>query len=184
MPTIRRSLRRLARQGGAFLASLLLLSAFLASSGRAAPAPLPTLSWGSSGDAVRLLQQRLAARGYYRGPIDGNYGATTWQAVRLFQSRNGLPADGTVSARTWSSLGYPPEAPSLVAAATSPATAVGATRAGDVDLLARLVMAEAHGEPFAGQVAVAAVVLNRMRNPAFPHTVAGVVFQRTSSSHR
>ncbi|MBX5465148.1 MAG: spore cortex-lytic enzyme [Clostridia bacterium] len=170
----------LRRRAAALLLGALLLAAagaVLAPARRpATAAPLPTLYWGSSGDAVRLAQQRLASWGYYHGPIDGYYGASTWEAVRLFQSRNGLPVDGTVGARTWAALGYSAQ-PAAATPAYSPAAAVGSLRSGNVDLLARLVMAEAHGEPFTGQVAVAAVILNRMRNPAFPNTVAGVIFQ-------
>lgn len=121
------------------------------------------------------MQGRLQQWGYYRGPIDGYYGAETYRAVRFFQSRNGLPVDGVVGPRTWAALGLP----TAVSASYSPAGAGAsvAARGGSVDLLARLVAAEARGEPFAGQVAVASVVLNRVRDPRFPNSIAGVIYQ-------
>lgn len=52
------------------------------------------------------------------------------------------------------------------------------SRAGvDRYLLARLVHAEAEAEPYSGKVAVAAVILNRIENPKFPNTLAGVIYQ-------
>lgn len=138
------------------------------------PGDLPTLYWGSVGPSVSTVQARLSQWGYYLGPIDGIYLSKTAEAVRRFQWRNGLSADGVVGPKTWAALGF--------AAASRTAPSRGASRAGaswydSVDLLARLIAAEAHGEPYAGEVAVAAVVLNRVENPSFPNTLAGVVFQ-------
>ncbi len=120
----------------------------------------PTLRLGSQGPHVEALQRRLAHWGYYRGPVDGQFGPLTEEAVRLFQKRNGLPEDGVVGRDTWILVGL-----------------WGAGTLSPVPLLARLVAAEAGGEPFWGQVAVAAVVLNRVEHPAFPDTVAEVVFE-------
>lgn len=138
---------------------------------RAGAAPRATLRWGSTGNDVCLAQRKLKAWGYYDGAIDCIYGPRMYAAVTLFQRRNGLKVDGIVGPQTWAGLGYS-------AGTTTAAAADGAsTRAGDLDLLARVVSAEARGEPYEGQVAVAAVVLNRVRDSRFPNTVAGVVYQ-------
>ena len=116
-----------------------------------------TFQRGSSGDTVTAIQQKLSAWGYYNGAIDGIYGSRTEAAVRYFQQKNGL------AVATLAALGI--NAPS-------------AGGNGDVYLLARLISAEARGEPYQGQVAVGAVVLNRMDHPSFPNTLSGVIYQR------
>jgi len=131
----------------------------------------PTLYWGSTGQDVRDVQWRLRTWGYYQGPVDGYYGAETYRAVVFFQQRNGLVADGVVGPSTWAALGLARGAAQAYSGSTPTA------RSGSVDLLARVVAAEATGEPFAGQVAVAAVVLNRVADPQFPNTLSGVVYQ-------
>lgn len=139
----------------------------------AVPAQAPatrTLYWGTRGDDVRWVQRRLRAWGYYTGSVDGIFGSRTAAAVRLFQRRNGLTVDGLVGPRTWEGLGLPmrrrPAAP----------RAGGATQA-NAHLLAQAVSAEARGETYKGQVAVAAVILNRVRHGSFPDTMAGVIYQ-------
>ena len=104
--------------------------------------------YGSRGNEVRQIQTRLKAWGYYKGAIDGIYGYQTYQAVRYFQSRNGLKVDGIAGKATLYALGLP--------TGTSPTTNK------NLDLLARLIHAEARGEPYEGMVAVGAVVLNRV----------------------
>lgn len=138
----------------------------------------PTLRYGARGDAVVLLQQRLKQWGYYAGNVDGVFGDATLRAVRLFQSRNGLTADGVVGPQTWAALGLLNRVSSGggTAAARTGGSAAG-NRSDTLELLARLIAAEAQGEPYIGQVAVGAVVLNRVRHPDFPNTVAGVVYQ-------
>lgn len=117
---------------------------------------------GSTGSTVREIQQRLSNWGYYSYTIDGIYGSRTVAAVKKFQSNNGLAADGICGSRTLSAMGISP----------------GSSQSSvDIDLLARLISAEARGEPYAGQVAVGAVVLNRMEHPSFPNTLAGVIYQ-------
>jgi len=135
----------------------------------------PTLYWGSSGRWVSDIQVRLRNWGYYDGPIDAYYGAATAQAVKFFQRRNGLRVDGVVGPQTYRALGiWVAQQP----ARTASAQTVGVSpRNNDVDLLARLVRAEAEGEPYEGQVAVAAVILNRVRSPNFPNTISGAVYQ-------
>ncbi|AOY76186.1 spore cortex-lytic enzyme [Clostridium formicaceticum] len=130
------------------------------------------LYWGSSGNEVTELQNRLTRWGYYDGPISGTYGPQTYEAVRLFQQRNGLVVDGVVGPQTRAALGMPTQA----AAPTTPVSR-GVSRSDDVHLLARTIHAESKGEPYEGQVAVGAVILNRVRSADFPNTLAGVVYQ-------
>lgn len=144
----------------------------------ASPGVRPTLYWGSRGENVRLVQSRLQQWGYYKGRVDGIFGRLTYQAVRLFQQRNGLPVDGIVGRQTYEGLGInfytadgqAPAAPASVATR-------GVTRSNDERLLAQLIRAEAEAEPYTGMVAVGAVVLNRVRSSRFPNTLAGVVYQ-------
>ncbi len=118
---------------------------------------------GSSGSVVTKIQQRLREGGYYTYTIDGIYGSRTAAAVKKFQKARGLTVDGVCGPETLSALGISVSSPS----------ADKNTRA----LLARLISAEARGEPYVGQVAVGAVVLNRVEHPSFPNTIAGVVYQ-------
>ena len=119
---------------------------------------------GSRGDEVRAVQQKLKSLGYDPGAADGIYGAATARAVRQFQSDRGLTADGVAGVQTLRALGL------------SGGT-VAESRSDDAALLARVISAEARGEPYTGQVAVGAVILNRVAHPSFPNTVAGVVYQ-------
>ena len=123
---------------------------------------------GSGGAVVTEIQTRLKNWGYYFGAVDGVYGSQTEKAVRWFQEKNGLTADGQVGDQTLAALGIP------TGQSTSESTDSGS---GSLDLLARLISAEARGEPYEGQVAVGAVVLNRIRHPSFPNSVAEVIYQ-------
>ncbi len=124
---------------------------------------------GSSGSGVRQIQTRLANWGYYSGKVDGIYGSGTENAVRKFQRNNGLTADGICGVRTLSALG--------LSNLANNAHAVSATNE-NVYLLARIISAEARGETYRGQVAVGAVVMNRVRSSKFPNTLAGVIYQK------
>ena len=146
----------------ALIFALNILIITLAQSAQAA-----TYRQGSSGEAVRTIQQKLVRWGYFDGPVDGIYGSKTAAAVKDFQRKNGLAADGVVGSATLAALGMQDSAPSGGSAAQS----------GSVDLLARVISAEARGEPYSGQVAVGAVILNRVGHPSFPNTIAGVVYQ-------
>ena len=121
--------------------------------------------WGSRGELVTQVQQKLQKWGYLKGAADGVFGKDTYDAVVLFQQRNGLTPDGVAGEATLAALGIP---------AAQQASAVRST---DLDLLARLVYGEARGEPYLGQVAVASVVLNRVAHASFPNTVSGVIYQ-------
>lgn len=124
---------------------------------------------GSSGATVTEIQQKLSQWGYYSGSIDGIYGSGTERAVKKFQQKNGLSVDGKVGSATLAALG--------ISEGSSAAQGDG-----DVYLLARLISAEARGEPYQGQVAVGAVVLNRMAHPSFPSTMSGVIYQKGAFS--
>ena len=128
---------------------------------------------GSRGETVKKIQQKLKRWGYYTGAIDGIFGANTRKAVVYFQRRNGLVADGIVGNKTFQALGI--SAGSSSQGSTS--SGVNGYSSSDVALLARLIHAEARGESYTGQVAVGAVVLNRVKNSAFPNTISGVIYQ-------
>ena len=152
-----------------------------------------TLVRGSQGNDVRELQGRLKFLGYYKGGVDGSFGYGTYWAVRNFQSKFGMKVDGQVGSQTRDRLvratrGYNPYNPprNQNNQAARP-TGGGSTRsasyggknvsANDLNLLANAVHGEARGEPYVGQIAIAAVILNRIDNPNFPNTIPGVIFQ-------
>lgn len=118
---------------------------------------------GSSGSEVTAIQKRLKNWGYYKGAVDGIYGSETQKAVKSFQRKNGLTADGVAGSATLAAMGI--------------ASGSNSASNNDVYLLARAINGEARGEPYAGQVAVGAVILNRVKHPSFPNTVAGVIYQ-------
>jgi len=123
--------------------------------------------YGSRGDEVRTIQTKLKAWGYYKGAVDGIYGSQTVEAVRYFQRKNGLVVDGIAGPKTLAAMG--------INSSSSSTSAVSNNN--DLNLLTRAVYAEARGESYTGQVAIAAVILNRLKNPSFPNTVAGVIYQ-------
>lgn len=125
----------------------------------------PTLSkMGSRGNEVKAIQQELKDRGIYNGSVDGIFGKATQDAVKKFQKQQNLTADGIVGAATLKKLGI------------SIGTMPSATDS-NVYLLARIISAESRAEPYIGQVAVGAVVLNRIEHPSFPDTLSGVIYQ-------
>ena len=127
------------------------------------------LEVGSSGANVTKVQNRLIQYGYMTGSADGKYGEKTRDAVILFQKRNGLTVDGRVGKATAAALGV-----TLTSSTSSSASTIVSA---DQKLLAKLVYAEARGESYKGQVAVAAVVLNRVSSSSFPNTISGVIYQ-------
>lgn len=122
---------------------------------------------GSSGSEVRQIQEKLKRWGYYNGSVDGIYGSRTEAAVKKFQRNNGLTADGIAGKATLSAMGIN----------SSSGSGGSGTGSNDLNLLSRVVYSEARGEPYTGQVAVAAIVLNRVSSSNFPNSVAGVVYQ-------
>ncbi len=125
---------------------------------------------GSVGSEVRKIQTKLKNWGYYTGSVDGIYGSRTESAVRAFQRKNGLTADGIAGPKTLAAMGLP------TGSSSGGNSSVSANSA-NVELLARVIYGEARGETYVGQVAVAAVVLNRVEDSRFPKTIAGVVYQ-------
>jgi len=145
------------------IGAAILVSVFLF--GAAAQAAY-ALAWGSTGTDVRKVQQLLSRWGYYDGAVDGVYGRQTYDAVRYFQRANGLGVDGKVGPETARVLGITLDG------------GTGDYTGADLALLARVIYAEARGESYTGQVAVGAVVLNRVKSALFPNTIAGVVYQK------
>ena len=127
------------------------------------------ISQGSRGTTVKTIQTKLKNWGYYKGAVDGIFGAQTKEAVKYFQRRNGLKVDGIVGDKTLKALGISTNNSSQGSSSYTDA---------DVMLLARLIYGEARGESYVGQVAVGAVVLNRIKSASFPNTMAGVIYQK------
>jgi len=138
-----------------------------------APDASAAVYWGSRGEQVRRVQQKLRQWGYYDGDVDGIFGQETYDAVVYFQKKNGLKADGVAGSATLAAMGISSSEEKIVAASASASLSYSS----DVELLARLIHGEARGEPYVGMVAVGAVVLNRVRSSRFPNTIAGVVYQ-------
>ena len=124
--------------------------------------------YGSRGNEVKQIQEKLKRWGYYNGSVDGVYGSKTLTAVKKFQQKNGLKADGIAGEKTLSAMGI-----------TSSKNSSGSTssNSNNVNLLSHLIYGEARGESYVGQVAVGAVVMNRVKSSSFPNTIAGVIYQ-------
>lgn len=152
------------------LLNLLIIAAFGRMNGS-----VQTLSKvGSSGSEVRQIQTKLKQWGYYKGSVDGIYGTSTKNAVSDFQKKNGLSADGVAGPSTLAKIGISSSGGGSTGASGGGA---GGFSQSDVNLLARVISAESRGEPYTGQVAVGAVILNRIQHPSFPNTLAGVIYQ-------
>lgn len=121
---------------------------------------------GSRGEEVRKIQQKLKNWGYYSGGVDGIYGTQTQNAVKSFQRKNGLTADGIAGKDTLNAMGI-----------SSGSSSSGKFTSNDIYLLAKVIAAEARGESYTGQVAVGAVILNRVEHSSFPDSISGVVYQ-------
>jgi N-acetylmuramoyl-L-alanine amidase len=158
---------------------------------------------GAYGDDVIELQSRLQYIGYYTGTIDGTFGYGTYWALRNFQEKYGIPVDGIAGSKTKKKLmdvseydekfvkGNLNKGNKFTYYGSKPLAAQVGKGAGkkenvqlpakysdqDLKLMANAVYGEARGEPYEGQVAVAAVILNRVEHPDFPDTVGGVIFQ-------
>ena len=124
--------------------------------------------YGSQGEEVRQIQTKLKRWGYYNGSVDGIFGSKTLTAVKLFQKKNGLTVDGIAGSKTLAAMGI-----------TSSGNSSGTTsNSSNVNLLAHLIYGEARGESYIGQVAVGAVIMNRVKSSSFPNTIAGVIYQK------
>ncbi|UQZ84720.1 Spore cortex-lytic enzyme precursor [Paenibacillus konkukensis] len=122
-------------------------------------AAAPALQQGSANGDVWDLQFRLRLAGFYQMPLDGLYGANTTAAVSRFQANYGLTADGKVGAQTWTAL----KKYSL--------------NQHELDILAKVIYSEARGESYEGQVAVGAVVMNRLQSGLYGDSIEDIVFQ-------
>lgn len=129
---------------------------------------------GSKGNEVKEVQRRLKRWGYYSGRVDGVFGAGTRAAVIAFQKKNGLTADGVVGKATYKALGMTASYNVLAGGGSGGSTYTSS----DLYLLAKTIYAEGRGEPYAGQVAIGAVILNRVKSSSFPNSVSGVVYQK------
>lgn len=123
---------------------------------------------GSTGSEVRSIQKKLKSLGHYKGNVDGIYGTATKNAVTAFQRSCGITADGICGKKTLLYLGLGDSGNSYSDS--------------DVELLAKVISAEARGESYEGQVAVGAVILNRVAHPSFPDSLSGVVYQKGAFS--
>jgi N-acetylmuramoyl-L-alanine amidase len=162
------------------------------------------IRYGETGKDVYELQGRLKYLGFYKDDIDGDFGYNTLRSLKWFQSEFGIKVDGIAGGVTklklWEATkGYRPtaaEVPPATGGSSGNATGSAGGSAGtagstgnlspsshlglseqDLNLMANAVYGESRGEPFIGQVAVAAVILNRVKSPSFPHTTSGVIFQ-------
>ncbi len=122
--------------------------------------------YGSRGSEVTQIQTKLKRWGYYTGSVDGIYGTKTQEAVKYFQRKNGLTVDGIAGPATLKAMGI-----------MTSSTSSSSSSSSNVTLLARVIYGEARGEPYTGQVAVGAVVMNRVKSSSFPNTISGVVYQ-------
>lgn len=160
------------------------------------------LKQGSSGKDIYELQGRLKALGYYSGKVDGDFGPKTKNAVTWFQWKFGMKSDGVVGPKTklklwqatkdWKPTAeevHPSErwnagenkAPQRTEGGGGGGNLPASNNMGlsqkDLKIMANAVYGESRGEPYEGQVAVAAVILNRVKSSQFPNTVSGVIFQ-------
>lgn len=131
-------------------------------------------SWGSTGNTVKNIQDKLKKWGYLEGPADGKYGYKTWEAVKYFQKKNGLKVDGIVGDETLKALGINKSTSNSSSATTNSSSS---SHESNVWLMACAINGEARGESYVGQVAIGAVIMNRVNHAAFPNTIAGVVYQ-------
>ena len=125
--------------------------------------------YGSRGDEVKQIQTKLKRWGYYNGNVDGIFGSQTLEAVKYFQRKNGLTVDGIAGPATLKAMG--------IYNSSNSGSSSSSNNSSNVNLLARLIYGEARGEPYTGQVAVGAVVMNRVKSSSFPNTISGVIYQ-------
>ena len=142
-----------------------------------APAAAAAVRRGDSGELVTKIQKKLKNWGYYSGSVDGVFGSGTEKAVMLFQQKNGLTPDGVVGTATAKAMGITLSGSTGSSGSQGSNSSGTNTSSGDVYLLARCIYGEARGETYKGQVAVGAVILNRVRSSSFPNSISGVIYQ-------
>ena len=135
-----------------------------------------TVKVGSRGTVVKTIQTKLKRWGYYTGSVDGVFGAKTKSAVQLFQRKNGLTADGIVGSATAKAMGVTLSGSNTNTSSNNNTTASGLSNS-DLYLLSCCIYGEARGESYTGKVAVAAVILNRVKSSSFPNSMSGVIHQ-------
>lgn len=153
-------------------AAICLVAAIIAAFSGLTVAKAANIVKGDTTANIKAVQTRLATLGYYTYKVDGIWGSRTKKAVKKFQRDYGLTADGIVGARTEKALKITLTGKSSLSKNT--------VSSANLDLLAKCVYAEARGEPYTGQVAIAAVVLNRVKSSSFPNTVSGVIYQKNA----
>ncbi len=151
-----------------FIAVMLLVISFITVLAIKNTEVLALSKYGSRGSEVRTIQDKLKRWGYYTGSVDGIYGSQTVSAVKKFQQKNGLTVDGIAGTKTLNAMGI---------MTSSSSSSSSSNNSSNVNLLARAIYGEARGEPYTGQVAVGAVILNRVKSSKFPNTIAGVIYQ-------
>lgn len=129
-----------------------------------------TSRYGSRGEEVKQIQTKLKRWGYYNGSVDGIYGTQTLNAVKSFQKKNGLTQDGIAGPATLKAMG-------ITSSGGNTSQTTG-SNSSDINLLSHLIYGEARGESYRGQVAVGAVIMNRVKSSSFPNSIAGVIYQR------
>ena len=150
-------------------------SAPVADTAQTAIVEAAVLRQGSTGGEVKEVQRRLKQWGYYSGAVDGIFGSGTRAAVVSFQKKNGLTADGVVGKATYAALGMNDSYNALNQGGSSGTAGYSSS---DLYLMAKAIYAEGRGESYTGQVAIGAVIMNRVKSPQFPNTVAGVIYQK------
>lgn len=177
-------MKKALKAGIALAATMVLFAGYAAVNWQSQPEAYPAaevvetavLRQGSTGGEVKEVQRRLKMWGYYSGEVDGIYGSKTVEAVKYFQRKNGLTADGIAGKATFAALGMNDSVKALENDGGSGSNYTSS----DLYLLAKCIYAEARGESYTGQVAVGAVILNRVDSPAFPNTIAGVIYQKNA----
>ena len=178
-------MKKALKAGIALAATMALFAGYAAVNWQSQPEAYPAaevvetavLKQGSTGGEVKEVQRRLKMWGYYSGEVDGIYGSKTVEAVKYFQRKNGLTVDGIAGKATFAALGMNDSVKSLENDGGSGGSNYTSS---DLYLLAKCIYAEARGESYTGQVAVGAVILNRVDSPAFPNTIAGVIYQKNA----
>lgn len=151
---------------------ILCLVAVLAIIGLSRISKVEALSkYGSRGNEVKQIQEKLKRWGYYKGSVDGIYGSQTLSAVKAFQKKNGLTVDGIAGTKTLQAMGI------MNSSGNSTSNSSSNSNSNNVNLIAKAIYGEARGEPYIGQVAVGAVIMNRVKSSSFPNTISGVIYQ-------
>ena len=152
-----------------FIVIMLLVASFITILAVKNNEVLALSKYGSRGSEVRTIQDKLKRWGYYTGSVDGIYGSLTVSAVKKFQQKNGLTVDGIAGTKTLNAMGI---------MTSSSSGGSSSNNSSNVNLLAKAIYGEARGEPYTGQVAVGAVIMNRVKSSKFPNTISGVIYQK------